>query len=620
MLADVRKLREDLDKVTGGGGKKVLIQLFFTYYLFCKAMARDWVLGTAIPFYQFILGENDATANNMYTAARSPFGIKTLWGSLSDAVACLGYHKRYYILFAVAVSITSIVGLIIQGEIYMGTPGYAGIGATQIATLFIFFFEYGGATVDSLTQARYTELMKMMGTPTIVSFVWFLINSCTLVSAWGNLLLREGSWTILLYFAIPAAIPMLVPATLNWIADPPAKSCCAVETEKVTKHIGIFAMSMVLAFGALGGTAIIIIAPDARNLRMAYYITLSVIFCVMLFNSLPGNIAKPAFYMFLCSTLRLFFNTSLQAWYVGNNLNTGAQLCAQQTDLPCTEDIIATNFSCIDDGPNFDTSYYQFVGNFMGAIAATVAVIIFEKFIVHWNVRAAFWVTTVFQMFSTMLEITLLERWNHTVIFGTDPLDPNAGYVDQLFFLFGPQAVDKIIEMLDFMPNNVLIGKLCPPSMEATIFAVLAGSQNFGTNLAYIFGSIVVEGFGVNFALKTDLSYTCVNPRISMFGVDGLPTLTGLSWARFLGGVVLPAFTVPLTFVLLPNKPLTDDFLDEEQAAPMAAEGGVDLTVNQDSVVMGSMPRNLKTVSTSSFVSMGGISKGLPGGRGDITM
>merc|ERR1719512_214508 len=493
----------------------------------------------------------------------------------------------------------------------------------QIATLLIFGFEYGGATTDSLTQARYTELMKKMGSPTIVSFVWFLMNSCSLISSWGNLLLREGNWMVLLYFAIPAGLPMLVPAALNWLFEKPAQEFCKPDCKKVAQHLGIFVMSMFLAFGALGGTFILIFLPGETYLRMIYYLVLSTVFVLMSFYVLPWNIAAPAFYMFLCSSLRLYFLSTLQYWYTLPNRHYG-QLDCIEAAIPyedCSDiSFIDIKYACIPDGPTFSTSYYQFIGNFIGAIAATVAVIIFEKIIVFWNVRAAFWVTTVFQMFSTMLEVTLLERWNHTVLFGTDPMDPNAGYVDQLFFLFGPQAVDKIIEMLDFMPNNVLIGKLCPPSMEATIFAVLAGSQNFGTNLAYIFGSIVVEGFGVNFALKTDLSYTCVNPRISMFGVDGLPTLTGLSWARFLGGVVLPAFTVPLTFVLLPNKPLTDDFLDEEQAAPMAAEGGVDLTVNQDSVVMGSMPRNLKTVSTSSFVSMGGISKGLPGGRGDITM
>merc|ERR1719220_2181552 len=357
---------------------------------------------------------------------------------------------------------------------------------------------------------------------------------------------------------------------------------------------------------------------------MAYYLTLSTIFVLMSFYVLPWNIAAPAFYMFLCSSLRLYFLSTLQYWYTLPNRHYG-QLDCIKAAIPyedCTDlSFIDLKYACSPDGPTFTTSYYQFIGNFIGAIAATVAVIIFEKVIVHWNVRAAFWVTTVFQMFSTMLEVSALMRWNHA-LFGTVPSDMRNSWVDQITFLIGTQAIDKIVEMLDFMPCNVLIGNLCPPNIEATIFAVLAGSQNFGTNLAYIFGSIVVEALGVNFQLKVDQSYLCTNPVLPAFGIDGMPALRGLSWARFLGGVALPALTVPLTFILLPNKPLNGDFLDEEQEAALAAqvEGGQEANINQDDVIMGSMPRNLSGVNTSSFVSMASISKGAPGGRGDFTL
>merc|ERR1740121_3274338 len=118
-------------------------------------------------------------------------------------------------------------------ETYRDSTEYADLGAVQTLTLLVFFFEYGGATVDSLTQARYTEFMKMMGTPTIVSFVWFLMNSCSLLSAWGNLLLQEGYWTILLYFALPMALPMIIPAAMNYLAEPPAKACCTPDFAKV---------------------------------------------------------------------------------------------------------------------------------------------------------------------------------------------------------------------------------------------------------------------------------------------------------------------------------------------------------------------------------------------------
>jgi len=612
MREDLAQLSGDLDKITDGGGKKILTQLFLTYFLFCKAMARDWVLATAIPFYTYVLGADDATINNMYTASRSPFGIKTLWGSLSDALPFMGYHKRFYILWGVFVSICSIILLISIGVSRNGAELPASMALVQVTTLCIFGFEYGGATCDSLTQARYTELMKQMGTPTIVSFVWFLMNSCTLISSWGNLLLEDGNWLVLLYFAIPAALPMLYPAAMNWLAEAPATSYCGFQTEKLTKHRLIFMMSMTLALGALGGTALLIIQAEVLT-RVIYFATLSTTFVVMSFIALPMNIAKPAFYMFLCSSLRLFFSGSLQIWYTSSNTHFGTINCIKEHDEAyCTEAIVLKDYTCIPAGPGFTTAYYQFVGNFLGAIAATVAVVIFEKVIVFWNVRAAFWITTVFSMCSAMLEISILQRWNHS-LFGTDPLNHvESHYVDQIFFVVGTQAIDKIIEMLDFMPCNVLIGKLCPPNMEATIFAVLAGSQNFGTNLAFIFGSIVVERFGVTFNALTN---ECINPNHTVAGV----TLTGLTWARVLGGIVLPAITVPLTFLLLPDKGLNENFLDEtegETELTAGAAGGEAPPQGMATGATGSIPRGTSQVS---FVSLASISKGLPGG-GDRMM
>lgn len=611
MREDLAKLSGDLDKITDGGGKKVLTQLFLTYFLFCKAMARDWVLATAIPFYTKVLGADDETTNNMYTASRSPFGIKTLWGSLSDALPFMGYHKRFYILWGVFVSICSIFALISIGWSRDGATAPASMVLIQLSTLCIFGFEYGGATCDSLTQARYTELMKQMGTPTIVSFVWFLMNSCTLISSWGNLLLEDGNWLVLLYFAIPAALPMLYPAAMNWLAEAPATSYCSFQTEKLTKHRLIFMMSMTLAVGALGGTGLLILNATVWT-RVIYFATLSTTFVVMSFIALPMNIAKPAFYMFLCSSLRLFFSGTLQIWYTSNNQHKGAAQCLEETGSACTDEVVLRDYTCIRNGPAFTTAYYQFVGNFLGAIAATVAVVIFEKIIVFWNVRAAFWITTVFSMCSAMLEISILQRWNHS-LFGTDPLQYlESHYVDQIFFVVGTQAIDKIIEMLDFMPCNVLIGKLCPPNMEATIFAVLAGSQNFGTNLAFIFGSIVVANLGVTFNTLTN---QCINPDITVLGV----TLGGLTWARALGGIVLPAITVPLTFVLLPDKGLNENFLDEtegETELTAGAAGGEAPPQGMATGATGSIPRGTSQVS---FVSLASISKGLPGG-GDRMM
>merc|ERR1712209_187521 len=118
-------------------------------------------------------------------------------------------------------------------------------------------------------------------------------------------------------------------------------------------------------------------------------------------------------------------------------------------NTPCKE-------FCLADSPGLSTKYYQTVGQFLGAVAAVIAVLIFDQVIVKWRTRPAFWITCAFKIGATVLEVMIIERWNHK-LFGTTPGSPDSMWVDQIFFMVGAQAVFKIVDMLDFMPFNVLI-------------------------------------------------------------------------------------------------------------------------------------------------------------------
>merc|ERR1712012_1365823 len=152
--------------------------------------------------------------------------------------------------------------------------------------------------------------------------------------------------------------------------DPPSAGFCTPDCAKVVQHRGIFAMSMVLAIGASG----LLILQVGAITKIVYYGCLSTVFVIMSFIVLEYRIAAPAFYMFLCSALRLFFNGTLQAWYTYRN----AIGWPSETTDPCegSDDPNCVSW-CIKTGPGFETNYYQFVGNFVGAIAATFAVVPF---------------------------------------------------------------------------------------------------------------------------------------------------------------------------------------------------------------------------------------------------
>jgi len=577
-----------------------MIQLFLTYFLYCKAMSRDWVQNTFFVYYLQVLFASDAQTNIMYVVYSTPFGVKTLWGSLSDAMPCLGYHKRYYIIWGVSVSIVcgSLLAILYPEETFSPT-NKAPMSAIVLVTLLFFGFDYGNATTDSLTQARYTELMKEMGKPVIVSFVWFLMNSCTLFSALGNLFIGPGSYKILLWPAVLFALPMLVPVSLNWLAEPPAKEFCKPDVAKVTKHKGCFLLAMFLAIGALGGSGLVLSTAEIKDsdlkILLPYYSCCGIIFIIASKFVLTHDIWGPAVYMFLCSGLTMYFFGTLQGFYTFRNqygLPAG-------TKDPCnvTNPEPDCQSYCLADSPGLTTSYYQTVGQFLGAVAAVIAVLIFDQIIVKWKTRPAFWITCVFKMGATILEVMIIERWNHK-LFRTEPGHPDAAWVDKLFFMVGAQAVLKIVDMLDFMPFNVLIGNLCPPNMEATIFAVLAGSQNFGATIASMFGGVYTRWMGVVFSQDFK---TCQNPPVAWAG-----GLTAFGVVRVMAGIVLPAITIPLTFVLLPDKPLAEKYEHpkDDEVELTAVSGAHDGTIS--TMPIGESPMIQRSMSSIAGAVKGG--------------
>lgn len=47
------------------------------------------------------------------------------------------------------------------------------------------------------------------------------------------------------------------------------------------------------------------------------------------------------------------------------------------------------------------------------------------------------------------------------------------------------------------MPQALLTARLCPRGAEATVFAILAGFQNFGANIGSILGAQLAESYEI---------------------------------------------------------------------------------------------------------------------------
>ncbi|GAB0496599.1 hypothetical protein MMPV_007912 [Pyropia vietnamensis] len=178
---------------------------------------------------------------------------------------------------------------------------------------------------------------------------------------------------------------------------------------------------------------------------------------------------------------------------------------------------------CLPGGPNFDRKFYLAWSTMLASIAGAAGVSL-----LYANVTAA------------IVDIAIVERWNR-----------RAGISDKVFYLLGDTIIQEVVLMLDWMPAIVLTSKLCPTGVESTVYALLAGFQNFGASVASSLGVLALDIGGI----KT--------PE------DGPCDFRNLTLLIIVGHVVLPLLTIPLTFVLIPNAKMTDDLIG---GLPMMAE------------------------------------------------
>jgi len=99
--------------------------------------------------------------------------------------------------------------------------------------------------------------------------------------------------------------------------------------------------------------------------------------------------------------------------------------------------------------------------------------------------RTIFLVNGIVWTTINLISCAVFLRWNLKV-----------GIPDELFVL-GSQALQQMVLQLGWIPGVVLMSHLCHEGMEATMYALMAGSQNLGSNISYFTGAYILEALKV---------------------------------------------------------------------------------------------------------------------------
>jgi folate/biopterin transporter len=192
--------------------------------------------------------------------------------------------------------------------------------------------------------------------------------------------------------------------------------------------------------------------------------------------------------------------------------------------------------------PTADAAFFFFTTNELGfqpeflgrvrlvtSIASLLGVWMFQRFFRTVPFRTFFGWTTVV---STLLGMTALLLVTHA---------NRAIGIDDYWFSLGDSLILTIMGQIAYMPVLVLAARLCPPGVEATLFALLMSVTNLAGLLSYEMGALLTHWLGV-----TDTNFEQLWLLVLITNLSTLLPLPFLGWLpNAQAGEVTPSHSLP---------------------------------------------------------------------------
>jgi len=494
-------------------------------YFGFKGITYNLLYTIKTPYFLNYLQLESAIYNNYGQIIVAPYSMKAFYGVISDLFPILGWRKRWYMS---AVSILSLFVFLFLTFVPLEQSA-----AIPAVLLFATSF-FCQAVADLYTEARYSEVMidnPYVGSD-IVSWNWGLYQVATLIVAvtaglmsdkyqnTGEVMWLRGALAI----GIPFSAQLILPAIFNFMGEvrlPEGKRGFQAEVwkkERKTLTLGIVMGVCVVVnivfqmFSDQFAEAIGLSGTQAQLPLLIESLLISLVAGGATYYFLPRMIAHAMVYMFLSSAVFVIF--PMDSWYLATP-------------------------ACVPDGPHFDYAYYITFNGIMAAIFGGIGVLVFQGVMSEWSVRPCFWVTTLLQSIVGLSEVLQ-----------TAGVWRDIGIPYKVSYFLGQALLGQVTYMMLFMPGVVLTSKLCPKGVEGTMYALLAGFNNFGQNIAGNLGSYMFDVAGIKLG--------------DALGERGECNDKNVWWILLIGESLLPLICIPLTFWMIPEGKLKGCLYDKD--------------------------------------------------------
>ncbi|KNC82139.1 hypothetical protein SARC_05559 [Sphaeroforma arctica JP610] len=469
--------------------------LMTSVYFGIKGTLGTFVGVGQLPYFKEHLKVSGSEYQAYRTAAMTPWAMKALMGAISDSIPIAGYFKRYYIVMA---SVVGTVAFLLLSTVQLSE------GQEWIAALMFMMVHFEMALVDLLCEGAYAAIMSKFAFSgsDIVTWVWTMVHSGGLLAALVvGPLAKAGYIRGMFIICVPIAAQVAIPTLLGYLPEKRLpKNSRGPQIGKMLKHKKILLLAIGMAVAAMGLGICNMIAYEP--LTLVYALTSSTLMVVASFSVMPRNLALSNLFLFLLAASYINLGGALDYFYLADK-------------------------ECNPGGPQFDDVYYYTWSSIAQSVFGAVGVLFFQTFLSHWPFRRVFWVTVLLRGVAATVDIIIVNRWNLII-----------GISDKMMYMVGYNSLYQVIGMLEFMAAVVLTTKMCPKNIESTVYALLAGFQNFGSTVSSSIGVAMMNYFDIRTQIPCDFTH--------------LTTLIVISH------MVLPLMCIPLTFVLLPDAYMTD--------------------------------------------------------------
>ncbi|MCC3415097.1 MULTISPECIES: folate/biopterin family MFS transporter [unclassified Microcoleus] len=167
----------------------------------------------------------------------------------------------------------------------------------------------------------------------------------------------------------------------------------------------------------------------------------------------------------------------------------------------------------------FSTNELGFQPEFLGrvrlvtSIAALVGIWLFQRYLKAIPFRVIFGWSTVIASALGMTTLLLVTHANRAL------------GIDDQWFSIGDSLILTVIGQIAYMPVLVLSARLCPPGVEATLFAVLMSVTNLAGIISYEGGAILTHWLGI-----TDRNFDNLWLLVVIANLSTLLPLPFLNW------------------------------------------------------------------------------------------